>query len=278
MKKRFLIPMAVAANVMMAVPAFAQHIYIGDTETVVSYDENGNKVITLIFDPAKTPDYMKPESPNYWRKAEQEQAEQGVDFMAQAELLYPAQAEKETLPQTTKPQFQPIPPLTEAPEVGTVLANIQQRDENGEMQFTVPYQWCAVGQCTWYARGRIWEMFGIKLPLLGSAKEWIANAWYSDDVLAVTDLSDVPEQAIAVFRPTEEFRDWPGHVSFVEYVERDENGKPLTVYYTDANGVGDPEKNAYSPGYDGSVKAVSYEEFLHPYGVELIGYLLPKDR
>jgi len=75
MKKRLLIPIAVAAGMMMTVPAFAQHIYIGDTETVISYDENGNKVITLIFDPAKTPDYMKPESPNYWRKAEQAQAQ-----------------------------------------------------------------------------------------------------------------------------------------------------------------------------------------------------------
>ena len=56
MKKAFLIPMAAAAGMMMTVPAFAQHIYIGDTETVISYDENGNKVITLIFDPAKTTD------------------------------------------------------------------------------------------------------------------------------------------------------------------------------------------------------------------------------
>ena len=101
--------MAVAAGMMMTVPAFAQHIYIGDTETVISYDENGNKVITLIFDPAKTPDYMKPDSPNYWRKAEQEraQAEQGVDFIAQAEVVYTAQPEKETLPQLTEPQLQP---------------------------------------------------------------------------------------------------------------------------------------------------------------------------
>ena len=52
MKKSFFIPMALVMSMMMAVPAFAQHIYIGDTETVVSYDENGNKVITLIFDPA----------------------------------------------------------------------------------------------------------------------------------------------------------------------------------------------------------------------------------
>ena len=71
MKKRFFIPMALVMSIMMAVPAFAQHIYIGDTETVISYDEKGNKIITLIFDPAKTPDYMKPDSPNYWRKAEQ---------------------------------------------------------------------------------------------------------------------------------------------------------------------------------------------------------------
>ncbi len=112
MKKKFFIPMALVMSMMMAVPAFAQYIYIGDTETVVTYDENGNKVITLIFDPAKTPDYMKPDSPNYWRKAEQEraQAEQGVDFIAQAEVVYTAQPEKETLPQTTKPQFQPILP------------------------------------------------------------------------------------------------------------------------------------------------------------------------
>ena len=82
MKKRFFIPMALVMSMMMAVPAFAQHIYIGDTETVVSYDENGNKVITLIFDPAKRPDYMNPDSPNYWRKAEQAQMEQTTNVPA----------------------------------------------------------------------------------------------------------------------------------------------------------------------------------------------------
>ena len=248
-KRAFLIPMATAIGIAAAMPAFAGQIYIGDTETVVSYDENGGKVITMVFDPANTPDFFR------------------------GQYLTPPQPVK-----TAEEKRKQAEPLDEAPEVGTVLANIHYVNESGNIAFTEPYLGGSCGQCTWYARGRIWEMFGIKLPLLGSAKEWIANAWYSDDVLAVTDLSDVPEQAIAVFRPTEEFRDWPGHVSFVEYVERDGNGKPLTVYYTDANGVGDPEKDAYSPGYDGSVKAVSYEEFLHPYGVELIGYLLPKDK
>ena len=249
MKKAFLIPMAAAMGITMAAPAFAGQIYVGDTETVVSYDENGNKVITMIFDPAKTPDFFR------------------------EQYITPPQPVK-----TAEGNRRQAEPLTEAPEVGTVLAQIHRINENGEAEFVSPYHGGRRGQCTWYAAGRFQEVHGIALPLLGNAKEWIANAWYSDDVQAVTDLTDVPEQAVAVYRPTEEFRDWPGHVSFVEYVERDGNGKPLTVYYTDANGVGDPEKDAYSPGYDGSVKAVSYEEFLHPYGVELIGYLLPKDK
>lgn len=248
-KKAFFIPMAAAVSMAMAAPAFAGQIYVGDTETVVSYDENGNKVITLIFNPAETPDffreqYLTPPQP----------------------VKAPAEGRIEAAP------------LVEPPETGTVLADIHRINENSEIEFVSPYHGGRRGQCTWYAAGRFQEVHGIALPLFGNAKEWIANAWYSDDVRAVTDLSDVPEQAVAVYRPTEEFRDWPGHVSFVEYVERDADGKPLTVYYTDANGAGDPEKNAYSPGYDGSVKAVGYEEFLHPYGVELIGYLLPKDK
>ncbi len=277
MKKKFFIPMALVMSMMMAVPAFAQYIYIGDTETVVTYDENGNKVITLIFDPAKTPDYMKPDSPNYWRKAEQEraQAEQGVDFIAQAEVVYTAQPEKETLPQTTKPQFQPIPPLTEAPEVGTVLANIQQRDENGEMQFTVPYQWCAVGQCTWYANGRFREVTGIRLPLLGNAKEWLNTAPHCEEVRVETNLSDVPEQAIAVYVPKSD-TSLPGHVCFVEYVERDKNGNPLYIYYTDANGKADKGRNEYTPDCDGTVIKEDFETFKGSEQLKLAGYILPK--
>lgn len=274
MKKRFFIPMALVMSMMMAVPAFAQHIYIGDTETVVSYDENGNKVITLIFDPAKRPDYMNPDSPNYWRKAEQTQVEQptNVPALPQAgqDTNFTSQPEEETL-------FQPIPPLTEAPEVGTVLANIQQEDENGNMKFTKPFDGFSVGQCTWYVRGRLQEVYGMSLPYMGRAGIWAEEAKANPTVEVITDLSDVPERAIAVFEASAEFPGWPGHVSFVEYVERDKNGKPLTVYYTDANGAGDPEKDAYTPGYDGSVKAVSYEEFLKPYGVELVGYILPKN-
>ncbi len=272
MKKRLIPALSIAFSLVLSVPAFAQHIYIGDTETVISYDEKGNKIITLIFDPAKTPDYMKPDSPNYWRKAEQAQMVQIADVPAfpQAGQAADFTAQPEETP------FQPIPPLTEAPEVGTVLAEIEYMDKNGEIHFTETYYGGEDGQCTWYARGRFREVHGIVLPYMGNAKVWADKAGNYPEVDVITDLSDVPEQAVAVFRPTGRFRDWPGHVRFVEYVERDKYGKPETVYYTDANGAGDPEKDSYTSGYDGSVKAVSYADFLEPYGSKLIGYILPR--
>ena len=248
MKKRFLVPMIAAMSIAMVVPAFAGQIYVGDTETVVSYDENGNKVITMIFDPAKTPDFFK------------------------EQYITPPQPTKTAGEERIRAE-----PLREAPEVGAVPAQIHRINENGEMEFTSPYIGGSRGQCTWYARGRLQEVYGIKLPLLGNAKEWIGNAWHSDDVQAVTDLSNVPEQAVAVYAPKTD-SSHPGHVCFIEYVERDEDGKPLYIYYTDANGKADTEKNAYTPGYDGQVIKESLEEFRDNRELELIGYLLPKDR
>ena len=118
-------------------------------------------------------------------------------------------------------------------------------------------------------------MTGIRLPLLGNAKEWLENAWYSDDVRAVTDLSDVPEQAIAVYVPRTD-DSLPGHVCFVEYVERDVDGNPLYIYYTDANGKADKEKNAYTPGYDGVVIKEDFETFKGSKDLELAGYITAK--
>lgn len=245
-KRAFLIPMAAAIGMAMAAPVFAGQIYVGDTATVVSYDENGNKVITLIFDPAKTPDSFR------------------------EQYLTPPQPVK-----TAEEKRKQAVPLDEAPEVGTVLADIQQEDENGEMQFTKPYHWCAVGQCTWYANGRFCEVTGIRLPLLGNAKEWLENAWYSDDVRAVTDLSDVPEQAIAVYVPRTD-DSLPGHVCFIEYVERDRDGNPLYIYYTDANGKIDKGRNEYTPGYDGAVIKEDFETFKGSKDLELAGYITAK--
>ena len=120
MKKRFLVPMIAAMSIAMVVPAFAGQIYVGDTETVVSYDENGNKVITMIFDPAKTPDFFR------------------------EQYITPPQPVK-----TAEGNRRQAEPLTEAPEVGTVLAQIHRINENGEAEFVSPYHGGRRGQCTW---------------------------------------------------------------------------------------------------------------------------------
>ena len=142
-KNAFLIPMAAAMGMAMVVPASAGQIYVGDTETVVSYDEDGNKVVTLIFDPAKTPDFFR------------------------EQYLTPPQPVK-----TAGEKRKQAVPLDEAPEVGTVLADIHRINENGEAEFISPYHGGRRGQCTWYAAGRFQEIHGIALPLFGNAKEW----------------------------------------------------------------------------------------------------------
>lgn len=60
MKKKWMVVMTAILAMSSTVPALAQHIYAGDdVEKVVSYDENGRKSITLIFDPAKMPDEVR---------------------------------------------------------------------------------------------------------------------------------------------------------------------------------------------------------------------------
>ncbi len=268
MKKRFFIPMALVMSMMMAVPAFAQHIYIGDTETVISYDEKGNKIITLIFDPAKTPDYMKPDSPNYWRKAEQAQMEQIADVPA-----FPQAGQAADF--TAQPEETPFQPLTEAPEVGTVLAEIEYMDKNGEIHFTTPYNGYSIGQCTWYARGRFQEIYGIELPFFGNARVWAERAAKYPEFEVITDLWNMPAQAIAVYAPKTD-KTLPGHVCFIEYVEYDEAGTPLDIYYTDANGKYDTVKNEYTAGCDGAVVKESFDTFKETSQLKLVGYILPK--
>ena len=60
MKKKWMAVMTAILAMSSTVPALAQHIYAGDdVEKVVSYDEKGRKIITLIFDPAKMPDEVR---------------------------------------------------------------------------------------------------------------------------------------------------------------------------------------------------------------------------
>lgn len=264
-KKLSVFFMMTAISMSMVAPVFAEHIYAGpEVEKIITYDEKGNKVITLIFDPEKMPDYI-------------EESFYGKNDSQKKESFYGTNdnQKKESL-DSQKKQL-----LSEPPEIGETLGHIL--DENilpnavGASMYTEAYRLGMPGQCTWYVRGRFMEVYGIELPYMGSAKEWIASASENKSIKTVTDLSDVPEQSIAVFEPTEEFKDWSGHVSFVEYVERNENGVPVNIYYTDANGSSDLRKNEFDAGYDGTVKMRNFAKFKNPHGLKLIGYIVPND-
>lgn len=171
-----------------------------------------------------------------------------------------------------------IPPLTEPPEVGTTLGNILKDVNNPNTfaadSYTEPYATYSIGQCAWYADGRFMEVYGIRMPFgIGDAKDWLNNASLSNEIKTVLDTNDIKEQSIAVYIPDD--KNAPGHVRFVEYVERNSEGIPINVYYTDANGVNDLNKGEFNYGYDGTVQIVSFEKFKNPYKSRLAGYIIP---
>lgn len=179
-------------------------------------------------------------------------------------------------------EWERIPPLTEAPEVGTILANILKEGDNLDLRnassYTKPYATHSIGQCAWYADGRFMEVYGIRMPFgMGAAKKWLYNAYKSNEIKIITDLNEIPEQSIAVFEPSKQFEDWPGHVVFIEYVERDVDGNPQNVFYTEANGANDLNKGQYDPGYDGTVQKKNFDDFKNQYGLKLLGYIVPNE-
>lgn len=238
---------------------FANHILVGsEVERVISYNEEGNKIITLIFDPAKTPDFIK------------DDVAVNIDSVKDTETKTVV---------NNQPENKKL--LTQAPKVGITLGHII--DENaapnitGLNRFTEAYQSGTVGQCTWYAKGRFKEIYGVELPYWGSAKKWADSAESCLDVIVIRDLSDIPEQCIAVYEPKDKYSDLPGHVCFIEYIERDKNGNPINIYYTDANGKHDPQKGEYTAGWDGAVIKESFKIFKGDdnSSLKLTGYIVP---
>ncbi|MFI3175437.1 MAG: CHAP domain-containing protein, partial [Bacillota bacterium] len=156
---------------------------------------------------------------------------------------------------------------TETPTVGATLGTIY--DGNGSM--TEPYKINNIGQCTGYAKARFLEYHGVALPYFGNAKYWVANHKNSADVKIENEIS---VGAIAIFEPTAEFSTMAGHVEFIEYLERDENGDVTAVYFSDSNGANDIQKGVWNDGVDGVVKKVTLAEFENQYGLKLLGYMV----
>lgn len=176
--------------------------------------------------------------------------------------------------------FQIQSPLTSAPQEGEVLADILIDDsvdvylDNAMTKvnynnLTKPYRWIgSFGECTWYAEARFIETVGsfvAENPYSNSVVSgWVENA-KSDkcpDLDGITDPYAIQPRSIGVYK---------GHALFIEWVDYDADGKPVTVYFTEANNGHD---GRYRPEQDAKVKVLPFDEFIQRQ--PFIGYVVAK--
>lgn len=179
-------------------------------------------------------------------------------------------------------------PLTAAPKVGTFLADILIDENAGayvddEMKtantdnYTAAYAYAdagMIGQCTWYAKGRLVETTGLDIAanrFVGvGVNNWVKKAQSDScpNVDGITDPKAIQPRSIVT---------WDGHTAFVEWVDYDDKGNPVTVYFTEANAnhrSTDRISGAYYPDFDGMVKKMSFDDFINRN--EFIGYVVVK--
>jgi hypothetical protein len=188
-----------------------------------------------------------------------------------------------------EPEFKKQAPLTEAPKVGTRLANILIDESQGayddaglnEENIQPFYKYNGLtfnfGECAWYAEGRFSEVTGVDSKLneywvgTGNVSGWLENVTKNNcpDVISTRNVKAIKAQSIAV---------WDGHVAFVEYVEYNSNGNPTQVYFTEANAYHDVEglqSGIYYPQVDCIVKTLSFDDFINR-SSGLLGYVMAK--
>lgn len=193
-----------------------------------------------------------------------------------------AKADKEETKKDTSSKkedtFKATGVLTSAPKEGKILANILIDEEEGAYladgsvnwdNLTKPYTLYPesyVGQCTWYAEGRLMETTGVNVYSLwgGGVETWVEKAQSGKDAKldGTTDKYDIEAGCIAVFK---------GHVLFVEWVDFDDEGNPETVYFTEGN---TQRNGTYNPDKDGKVQVMSFDKFIARQ--EFIGYVIAK--
>ena len=166
--------------------------------------------------------------------------------------------------------------LKEGDTAGNVVKDPNNYDNNNSDTFTDAYRIGSIGKCTWYANGRFYEINNIRIPFnMGNAKNYIKNGVNEKELLIITDIANIQDKSIAVYEHISD-SDHPGHVVFIEYIERDDYGNPINVYYSEANGAYDLNVGAYDYGYDGIIMKKTFSEFGDVHLMKLVGYVCPK--
>ena len=188
-------------------------------------------------------------------------------------------------PQATSTENQPADlssasdNIPSAPKVGSRPANILlsgKTDVKSADSYHESYKRNISSGCNWYAYGRLYETSGIWIPnqyqfgTRGRLHE-LENS-NIDSVRVERDISKIAAGSIAIF-VGKTSKD-TGHAVFVEYVERDKNGKPIHVYYTDSN---HSYTGYYDPAKDAKIIKVTFEKFANSlYSTKNFnGYIIP---
>lgn len=129
------------------------------------------------------------------------------------------------------------------------------------------------GQCISYAKRRFYELTGIcidETAVVSYASQMLKENEKSKKVTVIYDTSNIKAPAMAVTEGmTEGKYAGMGHVLIIEYVERDSQGNPIKVYFTESNIGG----KLYGPD-DGKLQCLTFTKFLS--NKNPLGYIIPK--
>ena len=185
---------------------------------------------------------------------------------------------KDTNIATPSPPFEPAGVMQSAPAVGSFPAKILlpgKTDINSADSYYEPYKHRIGLGCNGYAFGRFYETYGYQIPVPFTGGETYIDAVEksgSTIIKAERDSNKIISGCIAIYWR----KNNGGHVVFVEYVERDENGNPIIIYFTEC--MNNDGSGTYKSASDGKVKKVTFERFKRSSSgtKDLMGFVMPR--
>ena len=125
------------------------------------------------------------------------------------------------------------------------------------------------GNCQWYAQARFQETTGIFVHTNDVNRIWKGDYNCEDLNYNISrKIDNIRSHSIVMVEKNS--KDFVGHCLFIEYVERDANGKPINIWYTEANYNGDFKWDPGTDKYEGSLQSYGWEQFKE---VELEGFV-----